>query len=123
MCLHQQHFLAGGGLSLSVDDARGAEGAQDCHSERRKEELSDGSRPLGECPAVEIAVSDSGEGILPSDQERIFEPFFTTKAEGTGLGLATVHRVIEGHGGTIRVESGEGGTTFRLRLPRSGENE
>jgi two-component system sensor histidine kinase HydH len=72
---------------------------------------------------VEIAISDSGVGILPEHQERIFEPFFTTKAEGTGLGLATVHRVVEGHGGSIRVESQEGGTTFRLRLPGSGEKQ
>jgi signal transduction histidine kinase len=74
-------------------------------------------------PWVEIAVADTGEGILPEDQTRIFEPFFTTKAEGTGLGLATVHRVIEGHGGSIRVESQEGGTTFRLRLPGAEEKE
>ncbi len=67
---------------------------------------------------IEIAVSDTGDGI-PSDlQERIFEPFFTTKQEGTGLGLSTVHRIVESHGGELQLDSGVGrGTTVRIRLP------
>ncbi len=107
----------GGSLKLSVSPVADDE-AQDWHRDGRKEEGSD-----EKCHRqLEIAISDSGVGILPEDQERIFEPFFTTKDEGTGLGLATVHRVVEGHGGSIRVESREGGTTFRLRLPGSGDN-
>lgn len=117
-----QAMPKGGELKLSVR-ALTADEAQDWHSRCRKEEGSDKSRHPGEISVVEIAVSDSGEGILPSDQGRIFEPFFTTKTEGTGLGLATVHRVVEGHGGAIRVESREGGTTFRLQLPGSGETQ
>jgi two-component system sensor histidine kinase PilS (NtrC family) len=71
--------------------------------------------------AVELCVSDTGIGIPPELQPRIFEPFFTTKAEGTGLGLATVHRIVENHGGTLHVRSEVGrGTEFRIRLPATG---
>ncbi len=67
---------------------------------------------------VEILVRDEGAGISEEVRERIFEPFFTTKKEGTGLGLAMVHRIIEGHGGALSVESEVGrGTTFRVVLP------
>lgn len=105
----------GGVLKLSVAPAL-LDPAQDWQSGGRKGEWSDNLRQVANETGVEIAVSDTGVGILPEDQGRIFEPFFTTKAEGTGLGLATVHRVVEGHGGSIRVESREGGTTFRVCL-------
>ncbi len=69
---------------------------------------------------VEISVSDEGDGIAPEMVDRIFDPFFTTKRGGSGLGLATVHRIVESHGGSIRVESQLGrGTTVRVRLPRA----
>lgn len=112
----------GGSLKFSVS-AVAPEEAQDRHTAGRKGERSDKSRQWSDCLGVEISVSDSGVGILQEDQEKIFEPFFTTKAEGTGLGLATVHRVVEGHGGSIWVESQEGGTTFRLQLPGPGVKE
>ena len=64
-----------------------------------------------------IKISDTGEGIAPEIREKIFDPFFTTKEGGTGLGLATVYKIIEAHGGQIRVESEKGkGTTFTLEL-------
>jgi two-component system sensor histidine kinase PilS (NtrC family) len=67
--------------------------------------------------AVEIVVADTGRGIPLGDLERIFDPFFTTKSDGTGLGLPTVHRIVESHGGAIQVESQPGvGTRFRVRL-------
>jgi two-component system sensor histidine kinase PilS (NtrC family) len=70
---------------------------------------------------VEIAVVDEGVGIPMDALDRIFDPFFTTKRGGSGLGLATVHRIVEQHGGSIRVESTLGtGTTVRVRLPRAG---
>jgi two-component system sensor histidine kinase PilS (NtrC family) len=70
---------------------------------------------------VEIAVVDEGVGIPMDALDRIFDPFFTTKRGGSGLGLATVHRIVEQHGGSIRVESALGiGTTIRVRLPRAG---
>jgi two-component system sensor histidine kinase PilS (NtrC family) len=71
---------------------------------------------------VELVVSDTGVGIPPEVIDRIFDPFFTTRREGSGLGLATVHRIIESHGGSLRVESAVGaGTTFRIRLPHAEE--
>jgi signal transduction histidine kinase/putative methionine-R-sulfoxide reductase with GAF domain/CHASE3 domain sensor protein len=73
---------------------------------------------------VEIAVSDTGIGIAPKDQEAIFEEFRQVgsdearKVEGTGLGLTLTKKFIEMHGGRIWVESGVGkGSTFRFTLP------
>jgi signal transduction histidine kinase/DNA-binding response OmpR family regulator len=67
-----------------------------------------------------VTVADDGPGIPAEHVPRIFEPFFTTKAEGegTGLGLAICRRIIEGHGGRIRVASRPGaGATFTIELP------
>ena len=65
-------------------------------------------------------MTDTGSGIAPELLERIFDPFFTTKAAGTGLGLATVHRIVEGNGGTLAVSSRTGrGSEFRICLPRA----
>ena len=66
-----------------------------------------------------IAVTDRGAGVPESSRARIFTPFFTTKEQGSGLGLAIAREFAEAHGGTIAVGSGEGGTTFVLRLPRA----
>ena len=74
----------------------------------------------------EIELSDTGSGIPHELRARIFDPFVTSgKEEGTGLGLAIVREIVEGHGGTIELDSrisGEvdgqaSGTTFRLRFP------
>jgi signal transduction histidine kinase len=76
--------------------------------------------------SVEIAVSDTGVGIAPEDQEAIFEEFrqvgtAAKKVEGTGLGLALSRRFIELHGGRIWVQSEPGaGSTFTFTLPRRG---
>ena len=69
---------------------------------------------------ISIAVSDTGTGMPPEVKAKIFEPFFTTKGEGkgTGIGLATVVRILKSHGGFLRLESEVGeGTTFEIFLP------
>jgi PAS domain S-box-containing protein len=68
---------------------------------------------------VQVQLSDNGTGIPKDKLEKIFIPFFTTKAQGTGLGLALVHRIVTDHGGTIAVESSQRGTTFTITLPRA----
>ena len=65
-----------------------------------------------------ITIQDNGPGMNSETQERIFEPYFSTKKEGTGLGLAIVKRIINDHGGYIRVSSQPGaGCTFNIELP------
>lgn len=66
-----------------------------------------------------VEVSDSGPGIENRVRERIFTPFFTTKEGGTGLGLATVKKIVDAHRGKIDVVSDPGkGTCFKLVFPR-----
>lgn len=70
---------------------------------------------------VYLSIRDTGAGIAPHAVERIFDPFFTTKdvGEGTGMGLAIVHGIVTGYGGTITVESTPGeGSCFTIYLPR-----
>jgi two-component system sensor histidine kinase PilS (NtrC family) len=65
-----------------------------------------------------LAVEDDGPGIPTGDLPQLFTPFFTTKERGTGLGLATVQRIVDAHGGSVAVESSPGqGTRFIVRLP------
>lgn len=65
-----------------------------------------------------IEVMDCGCGIKKEDLRNIFNPFFTTKTQGTGLGLAVTHKIIQEHNGKIKVESAWGeGTSFRIYLP------
>ncbi len=65
-----------------------------------------------------IVVEDDGPGIAEGDLRQLFTPFFTTKERGTGLGLATVQRIVDAHGGSVSVESSPGkGSRFVVRLP------
>jgi two-component system sensor histidine kinase HydH len=86
----------GGGVTISTSVRRADEAAGMC----------------------EIKFCDSGEGIDAETMTRIFEPFYTTKPDGTGLGLAITRKIVEGHGGTLQVESVVGqGTTVTVTLP------
>lgn len=68
--------------------------------------------------SIEIAVKDTGEGMGQDQINKIFEPFFTTKDNGTGLGMAITHGIVERHGGKIDVKSKPGrGTIITIRLP------
>ncbi len=73
---------------------------------------------------IVIEISDTGCGIRQEDIKNIFNPFFTTKPQGTGIGLAVTHKIIQEHHGRIKVESRGGerkgrqrGTTFKIYLP------
>ena len=67
---------------------------------------------------------DQGSGIPAEVADQIFDPFFTTRKEGSGLGLATVHRIVEDHGGSIRLAPAPPGfaTAVSVLLPCSGSN-
>jgi len=76
--------------------------------------VHEGNRP----GTVEINVRDTGCGIAADNLERVMDPYFTTKPEGTGLGLAMVYKIIDEHGGTIKIASKEGqGATVSIILP------
>ncbi|GAF98114.1 unnamed protein product, partial [marine sediment metagenome] len=102
------------GGELTIHGAAASEEApQEAHSDRRK---GGGAKSAW----AELCVRDEGVGIPADLLDRIFDPFFTTKPQGSGLGLAMVHRIVEEHGGILGVESKVGrGTGIRVRLPLS----
>jgi PAS domain S-box-containing protein len=82
--------------------------------------LQEGAGRLPPGDYVRLTVHDTGPGMERAVQERVFDPFFTTKepGQGTGLGLATVLAIVQGHGGDVSVHSAPGrGATFRVLLP------
>jgi PAS domain S-box-containing protein len=67
---------------------------------------------------LELGVKDSGPGVDPAGISRLFDPFYTTKAQGSGLGLSNVKRIVEAHEGNVEVRGHrEPGATFVMRLP------
>ncbi len=94
--------------------------AMDATSEGESIHVSAKSEPGN----IQIAISDSGEGISEEAAKRLFEPFFTTKKDvGTGLGLWVSRGIIEKHGGTISFASKPGNTTFTVRIPTEASAE
>jgi len=68
--------------------------------------------------SVLLLVDDDGPGIPAGERESVFKPFVTSKSDGTGLGLAICRKIVEEHGGTIRIEDSPlGGARFEIRLP------
>ncbi|MGA8340316.1 MAG: ATP-binding protein [Candidatus Sulfotelmatobacter sp.] len=93
-------------------DAMGASGGMlRVHARKSSAATRDG----GNVDGVEVRIADTGPGIPPELREQIFNPFVTTKKTGVGLGLSIVSKIIDGHHGTIRIEtpgdpSGDGAT-------------
>ena len=81
-----------------------------------------GSRERVSLP-VELTVRDNGPGISPELVGALFDPFVTTKAQGTGLGLALVAKIVGDHGGIVECDSGPRRTTFRVLLPISASRD
>jgi two-component system cell cycle sensor histidine kinase/response regulator CckA len=110
LCTNAVHAMRQGGGTLQVSLSAVA-----------LPQESPGSKPT--LPAGRylcLRVADTGHGMDAATLQRIYEPFFTTKAvgDGTGLGLAVVHGIVESHHGAITVSSHSGqGTTFRLYFP------
>ena len=72
---------------------------------------------------VEVQIQDTGEGMDTEVRARALDPFFTTRPSGTGLGLAIVARIIDAHGGVLRIKSKAGsGTVMHVFLPISAES-
>jgi signal transduction histidine kinase len=64
-----------------------------------------------------LIFKDDGPGIASEHQAKIFDPFFSTKTQGSGIGLALVHDLVNEHGGSISVQSNPAGTIFTVKLP------
>ena len=70
--------------------------------------------------SIVISIRDTGCGMSEATRKKMFEPFHTTKPKGTGLGLAVTHKILEGHGAQVFVESEQGvGTEFVLTFPKA----
>jgi CheY-like chemotaxis protein len=109
LCVNARDAMPDGGLlTLAADNQQLTESAAAAHPEAKPG------------PYVCLTVADTGVGIAPQIRERIFDPFFTTKGQGqgTGLGLATVLRIVTAHGGWLEVKSEVGqGAQFKVYLP------
>ncbi|MCL4198559.1 MAG: hypothetical protein KJZ69_13820 [Phycisphaerales bacterium] len=99
-------------------EAMSGEGTLTLYAEVDPSEPPKDAGGVAAAPAILLKIDDTGPGIPEEISERIFNPFFTTRAAGTGLGLAIVHRIIDAHGGEIRIGRAEGGgASIGLRLP------
>jgi PAS domain S-box-containing protein len=110
LCANAEHAMRenGGLLELKVEHVTGEADNIKIHTD------------LAGSSYVRLTVRDTGAGMAQDVAERIFDPFFTTKGvgEGTGMGLAVVHGIVNSHGGAISVESEPGqGTTFTIDFP------
>ena len=89
---------------------------------RDRRELTVATKP-DEKNLCAITVTDTGCGMSPETQARLFQRFVTTKPQGMGIGLSISRTIVESHGGTITAEPNpEGGTIFRVTVPRASSN-
>jgi two-component system sensor histidine kinase PilS (NtrC family) len=87
-------------------------------NESQKPQIS--VKALVEDKSVQVRIRDTGCGMSETTKKKMFEPFHTTKPKGTGLGLAVTHKILEGHGAQVFVESEQGvGTEFILTFPKA----
>lgn len=110
LCGNAAHAMRDHGGILSVS----------CGGVQVDEAFASAHRGLRPGRHVLLTVSDTGHGMDPQTVERIFDPFFTTKGpgEGTGLGLAVLHGIMQAHDGLVTVHSQPGkGTSFNLYFP------
>jgi two-component system sensor histidine kinase PilS (NtrC family) len=128
LCLNSiQAMSEGGVLRISVRPVTPQGGPATFRQETTQETAPDtqtcvvDTQRVDDAPQwLEIEITDTGSGISEDVMVDIFEPFFTTKRDGTGLGLPTVHRIVENHGGALELTSEPGvGTKFCIRLPGS----
>ncbi len=83
---------------------------------------SAGEPVLTRMPGIAVEIQDHGPGIAPDAMSHLFTPFYTTKQQGTGLGLATVSRIVNEHRGLIVVQNhAGGGAVFSIWLPEAPE--
>ncbi len=108
-------------LLVNAIEAMGKGGKLRIDFSHRTERFNENEEPKDYSVAV---VADNGPGIPRHVLDRLFDPFFTTKDSGTGLGLSLSHRIVEEHGGFLRVDSTLGeGTSFWVFLPLANEFE
>jgi len=120
----QDHTIVGEDLELEIIDALGAQRTAWMDGDRIRQVLwnllRNAAEANGRAGRVEVglsqgcdraprtcvvSVSDDGPGFSEAAREQLFEPFFTTKEGGTGLGLATCHRIVQAHGGALRADN------------------
>ncbi len=81
-------------------------------------------RTTSDLETARIEVSDTGQGMTPEQVGRVFDPYFSTKPQGTGLGMAITHAIVEAHAGRVEVASEPGqGTTVAITLPLAREGD
>lgn len=139
---HVRVVMRGGDVTLPADAGlltqalvniirNAIEAMSDCPGRDHVIEISAARQESPEGGRVLIAVRDTGPGVSAEVVSRMFNPFFTTRASGTGLGLAIVHRIVDAHGGRIRVVNNraigsasgeEHGATVELHLPTGQAN-